>query len=340
MDVATTTQPETAETGAGEAFSPFWLLSNGIAREEASAISHKILGRVVGYRGLRSELALPFDARCILTTRPAIGLMSCFEPAARWHWPAAGGIELPRYVLVRPADGRAIIEQGERRISLRAREAAVLDLACETRFRLPQLGRIDLIALDPERLPALASADAAELMRPVPRGNRGLQVLAHYGALLLRGLFPLNSAALQDLAIRHVHDLVDVVLKDRSLPGTQHIADRRASRLMAIKADIEVRLERRDLSLDMIAGLHGVTPRAIQKAFEGEGRAFSEYVLERRLERAWLRLVSDDEARLSISNLAFEVGFGDLSYFNRSFRKRFGCSPSQAKAGARQDTAR
>jgi AraC-like DNA-binding protein len=83
-----------------------------------------------------------------------------------------------------------------------------------------------------------------------------------------------------------------------------------------------------------------VTPRAIQKAFEGEGRAFSEYVLERRLERAWLRLVSADEARLSISNVAFEVGFGDLSYFNRSFRKRFGCSPSQAKAGAAQGAPR
>jgi len=340
MDVATTTQPEAADIGAGEAFSPFWLLSNGIERDEASAISHKILGRVVGYRDLRSELTLPFGARCALTTRPDIGLMSCFEPAARWHWPMAGGVELPRYVLVRPADGRAIIEQGERRVSLRAREATILDLACETRFRLSQLGRIDLIALDPEQLPALASADAGELMRPVPRGNRGLQVLAHYGALLLRGLFPLNSAALQDLAIKHVHDLIDVMMKDRSLPGTLHSADRRASRLMAIKADIEVRLERRELSLDMIAGLHGVTPRAIQKAFEGEGRAFSEYVLERRLERAWLRLVSADEAPLSISNVAFEVGFGDLSYFNRSFRKRFGCSPSQAKAGAAQGAPR
>lgn len=337
MDVVSTTQPE--PPGAGEAFSPFWLMSDGIEREEARAISHKILGRIVGRRDLHSGLMLPFGARCALSTRPDIGLMSCFEPAARWLWPAAGGIDLPRYVLVRPADGRAVIEQGERRISLRAREAAILDLASETRFRLPQLGRIDLVALDRERLPALASSDAAELMHPIPRGNRGLQVLAHYGALLLRGLFPLNSAALQELAIRHVHDLVDIMMKDRSLPSAPGIQDRRMGRLMAIKADIEVRLERRDLSLEMIAGLHGVTPRAIQKAFEGEGRAFSEYVLERRLERAWLKLVSAEEDRLSISSVAFEVGFGDLSYFNRCFRKRFGCSPSQARAAAGQGEA-
>jgi len=62
--------------------------------------------------------------------------------------------------------------------------------------------------------------------------------------------------------------------------------------------------------------------------------------IEVQLERAWLKLFSDDDARLSISTVAFEVGFGDLSYFNRSFRKRFGCSPSQAKAGATQDGTR
>ena len=123
------------------------------------------------------------------------------------------------------------------------------------------------------------------------------------------------------------------MMKDRSSPRTPNTADKRAGRLAAIKADIETRLEQRDLSLDMIAGLYGVTPRAIQKTFEAEGRTFSEYVLERRLERASLRLMSAEDSRLSISSVAFEVGFGDLSYFNRSFRKRFGRSPSQVRSG-------
>jgi AraC-like DNA-binding protein len=33
-----------------------------------------------------------------------------------------------------------------------------------------------------------------------------------------------------------------------------------------------------------------------------------------------------------------EVGFGDLSYFNRSFRRRFGMTPSDARQHARRDT--
>jgi AraC-like DNA-binding protein len=37
-------------------------------------------------------------------------------------------------------------------------------------------------------------------------------------------------------------------------------------------------------------------------------------------------------AERSIGALAFEAGFGDLSYFHRIFRRRFGTSPSDVRA--------
>lgn len=315
-----------------ETFAPFWLVSGEAAPDEILTMALRIFGHAPGGDDIRADTALPFAARSVLTTRPDIGLMSCFAPVTLWIWPARREGQEPRYILVRPSDGRCVIEQAGRRISLRARDAAVVDLAQEARFTLVELGRIDLIVLDPARLPALTQLAADELMQAIPRGNRGLQVLAHYGALLLRGLFPLNSAPLRDLAIGHVHDLIGVMLVDRSAPPVT-ATPRRGGRLAAIKADIETRLERRELSIDMIAGLYGVTPRAIQKAFGAEGRTFSDYVMERRLERAWLKLMSAEDDAISISSVAFEVGFGDLSYFNRSFRKRFGRSPSQVRAG-------
>ncbi|MFJ5368143.1 helix-turn-helix transcriptional regulator [Bosea sp. CER48] len=312
---------------------PFWLISADVGREEASTLSRRILGRAAAREAAAPDLPLPFDARCVLTTRPDIGLRSCFAPAARWIWPPERDGEGARRILIRPAEGRVVIRQGERRIALKAREAAALALGADAEFVLAQQGRIDVIELDSVLLPPSADKDAG-LMRVIPRANPGLQALSHYGALLLRGLLPLNSFALQALAKAHVHALVDAALSDREIAAPAASTDRRAGRLAAIKADIEARLERRDLGVEMIATLHGVSARAVQKLFESEGRTFSDYVLERRLDRAWHRLVTADGGGLTISAVAFEVGFGDLSYFNRCFRKRFSCQPSQVKAQA------
>jgi AraC-like DNA-binding protein len=38
-----------------------------------------------------------------------------------------------------------------------------------------------------------------------------------------------------------------------------------------------------------------------------------------------------------ISTIAFEAGFGDLSHFNRTFRRRFGMTPSEVRARAPDD---
>lgn len=313
-------------------FVPFWLVSAGVGRDEASTLSRRILGRTVAREAAAPDLPLPFDARCVLTTRPDIGLRSCFAPAAHWVWRPERAGEGARYILVRPAEGRVVIRQGDRRIALRAREAAALALDQPTEFVLAQPGRIDVIELDRALLPSLE--DDTALMQVIPRSNPGLQALAHYGALLLRGLLPLNSAELQALAKGHVHDLIGAALSDREPAAPAAMADRRAGRLAAIKADIEARLERRELGVEMIASLHGVSARVVQKLFEAEERTFSDYVLERRLDRAWHRLVTAEAANLTISAVAYEVGFGDLSYFNRCFRKRFGRSPSQIKAQA------
>jgi AraC-like DNA-binding protein len=39
-------------------------------------------------------------------------------------------------------------------------------------------------------------------------------------------------------------------------------------------------------------------------------------------------------AARTISDIAFEAGFSDLSHFNRSFRRRFGESPSDVRVAA------
>ena len=103
--------------------------------------------------------------------------------------------------------------------------------------------------------------------------------------------------------------------------------------------DIVENLGKRQLSVTSFASRYSVTTRYIQKLFEGEGTTFTEYVLERRLLEA-NRLLGDSRyAERSIGNIACKVGFGDLSYFTRSFRRRFGMTPSDAREQARRDGA-
>ena len=77
-----------------------------------------------------------------------------------------------------------------------------------------------------------------------------------------------------------------------------------------------------------------VSPRYVQMLFEQEGTTFSQYVVGQRLVRAYRMLTSPLFADWSITSLAFDAGFGDLSYFNRAFRRCYGGTPSEIRADA------
>jgi AraC-like DNA-binding protein len=71
----------------------------------------------------------------------------------------------------------------------------------------------------------------------------------------------------------------------------------------------------------------------VQKLFERDGTSFSAYVLEHRLAHVHRRLRNPRFARRSISRLVYDAGFNNLSWFNRAFRRRYGATPSEIRAG-------
>jgi AraC-like DNA-binding protein len=73
--------------------------------------------------------------------------------------------------------------------------------------------------------------------------------------------------------------------------------------------------------------------------FETGPESFSEFVLARRLVRAQRALADPRFVGRPISAVAFDAGFGDLSHFNRTFRRRFGMTPSEVRAQARDHGA-
>ena len=64
---------------------------------------------------------------------------------------------------------------------------------------------------------------------------------------------------------------------------------------------------------------------------ETSGVSFTSRVQELRLQRAFDLLAHSDPRR--IADIALEVGFADVSHFNRLFRARFGETPTAARVG-------
>ena len=84
---------------------------------------------------------------------------------------------------------------------------------------------------------------------------------------------------------------------------------------------------RDELRLAALADIAGMSPSAFSRFFKlRTGRNLSEYIIDIRLGYASRMLV--DTAR-SISEIAYECGFNNLSNFNRIFKKKKACSPSE-----------
>lgn len=178
--------------------------------------------------------------------------------------------------------------------------------------------------------------DAA--IRVVPRGTDTLNLLVTYAGAIVEGQ-ALQRPELRQLVVTHIHDLIAVILgatrDSRAIAEGRGI---RAARLCAIMADITANLGDCDLTVAAVAQRQRVTPRYVHKLFEGEGLAFSAFVLGRRLAHAH-RMLSDPRfGHRSISSVAFEVGFGDLSYFNRTFRRCYGATPSEIRQSAERSS--
>jgi AraC-like DNA-binding protein len=165
----------------------------------------------------------------------------------------------------------------------------------------------------------------------VPHGTEALRLLVTYASAIADAL-PLTTPELQRLAVSHMQDLIAATVV--ATRGGRAIAEGRgiaAARLRAIMTDICAHLRDGELSVAEVARRQRVTSRYVHRLFENEGLTFSSFVLGQRLAHAH-RMLSDPRlADRTIGSVAFDVGFGDLSYFNRTFRRRYAATPTDIR---------
>ena len=207
-------------------------------------------------------------------------------------------------------------------------EVGSMTLPSETRFKT---FRVPVAAIEP-----LVPELHAQIATRVPAQSTALRLLSSY--LDVFGNADLAEAPdVGRAAVAHVYDLLALALNPtRDAAEIAKGRGLRAARLYAIKADIGDNLARADLSVGVIAAKHRVTPRYVQMLFEDEGITFSEFVLTQRLARVHGLLADPRHAGRPIGAIALDAGFGDLSHFNKMFRRRFGATPSDIRAAAQR----
>jgi AraC-like DNA-binding protein len=170
--------------------------------------------------------------------------------------------------------------------------------------------------------------------RRVPASNPEMQMLMRYLELAGSITTPELTKAFTD----HICDLLALTVG--ATRDAAHIASTRgvsAARLQAIKEDIRKSLKQPDLSVQSIAAQHNVSVRYVQKLFEESGLTFTQFVMEQRLAAAYQTLTTSSAP---INTIAYDHGFSDLSYFNRTFRRHYGCTPSDVRNAARLNDCR
>jgi AraC-like DNA-binding protein len=232
-------------------------------------------------------------------------------------------------VLLTAIKGDALAVQRGSIIELRPSEMCITSLDHIGESRLSRGGRYTALRMPRRDLMAISKNIEDKIARPL-EGSPALKNFIRDYYALCAGTAPGLDLTSQHAMARHMVELVALMVETGgdvacSTSGNGY----GAASLQLIQAQVREHLHDCGLSIASVALRARVSPKQVQRLFQQTGSTFSEFVLEQRLLLAYRRLSAPGTRGEKISTIAFDTGFGDLSYFNRSFRKRFGMTPSE-----------
>ena len=182
--------------------------------------------------------------------------------------------------------------------------------------------------LSPELVEAIG--DQADVWRigaapPLPE----LVVLAELAQAAAKGR---SDIGLDEVGQIFASRFVEVISGRSNKPMTASSRDRRRAVESALWIDAH---SHRQTDLDDAAAQAGISPFHFLRLFSSVlGVTPHQYLVRSRLRHA-ARLLADDDS--SITDIAYDVGFGDLSNFVRTFHRAAGVSPRRFREASRGD---
>ncbi|MGB1882945.1 MAG: helix-turn-helix domain-containing protein [Gammaproteobacteria bacterium] len=245
-------------------------------------------------------------------------------PAGRWRG-SRGATEIqanpePYLTVMMPLEGTMTLRCGEQCIQINQNELVLWDSTQPLTFdiRAPRYEQISLLL--PQRV-LRAERDACHALHcyRVDDSNILSDLCLKHMATLAEFLD--EQLRPYEISLTHVStSLIDAVI------ASLYKAPRDRDILMAdIKRYIECYIDDDKLTPNTIAKAFEISTRYLHKLFRTEDTTVSKWVLLRRLERSAEDLIASDAP---VTDIAFKWGFKALGHYSRTFKTRFGESPS------------
>jgi AraC-like DNA-binding protein len=169
----------------------------------------------------------------------------------------------------------------------------------------------------------------------IPRQDSRLRLLSSYAGELISSEAELRPSTIA-LADRQICELVAHLLDPTvDIARGEQFGGLKAARLKSVIAGIDQHLADGRLSAEWLGAKLGLSERYVQHLLAEAGVGFTQLVRRKRLERARAMLEDRAAPPRRIVDVAYAVGFNDLSNFNHAFRQHFGRTPSDVRRWGR-----
>jgi len=222
--------------------------------------------------------------------------------------------------------GLATIAQGDREVVLAPGSMAIYDIDKPYAIALQGRWRCSVIAFPRSALIAPDRFVADLICRPAPVSTGPGSVLA---PLIAAAITASESGERTNLSGplmgRASLDLLKAALAERGR------SDRPDAVRLQIDSYLRANLADPALSHRTVAAAHHMSERTLHRLFDSTGQSVTDLIRTYRLEGILADLRSPQSADETISRIASRWGLHDMPHLTRSFRTRYGISPSEAR---------
>jgi len=218
-------------------------------------------------------------------------------------------------------------------LTIREGDGCLLSCQQELSMIRHAVGRVIMARFDRSILATLVPDVDVFLGHVILRGNEALWLLTSY-LMALDGKQSLNTEELRALVVDQIFDLIaETLISSQHDAGVKRDDAPATARLREIQKYVADHLNDQDLAIASVARANRISARQVQRLFETSGTTLSEFVLLKRLQRVHAMLTQPGNDHRGVSDIALECGFGDVSYFNRAFRRHYGTAPTAVRKG-------